>query len=427
MKKIFILSLAFLATISVMAQGVKQDIEKNKNVSGSNYLAYPGPDQRVLTAAPAGFEPFYISHYGRHGSRFLIGTGAYDKPYATLMRADSLGKLTQFGQNVLWRVSAIRSEARNRDGELTPLGAQQHREIAQRMYERFPQVFAGETDIDAKSTVVIRCILSMENELQQLLVNNPKLKIRHDASHFDMYYMNYDNPILSKQRYPDALRKQYDELVSRHSHPERLMKLIFNDDNYWKNNVNGQKLFSQLFKLASNVQSTELRHQLTLYDLFTDEELYDEWKKNNASWYIGYGPCPMNGGKQPFSQSNLLRNIIHETDSLLPLKHPGATLRFGHEVVVMPLACLLELNNCGKQITDLEKLDEQGWVNYRIFPMGCNIQFVFYRNASQPDDIIFKVLLNENEATLPIREYAKSFYRWKDFKEYFEKKLETYR
>src|SRR3712207_7605834 len=58
------------------------------------------------------------------------------------------------------------------------------------MIRNFPEVFAGVTNIDARSTVVIRCILSMENALQQLLTVNPQLRITHDASYHDMYYMN---------------------------------------------------------------------------------------------------------------------------------------------------------------------------------------------------------------------------------------------
>ena len=56
----------------------------------------------------------------------------------------------------------------------------------------------------------------------------------------------------------------------------------------------------------------------------------------------------------PFSQRNLLRNIIETADTVTQTQ---ATLRFGHEVCVMPLACLLELDNCGLDPKDLPNLD----------------------------------------------------------------------
>ena len=72
----------------------------------------------------------------------------------------------------------------------------------------------------------------------------------------------------------------------------------------------------------SNVQSTELRHKLSLYDIFSDDEIYDNWLMNNAYWYIAYGPSPLNGGTQPFSQRNLLRRSSARADSCMAFPTP---------------------------------------------------------------------------------------------------------
>ena len=117
--------------------------------------------------------------------------------------------------------------------------------------------------------------------------------------------------------------------------------------------------------------------------------------------------------------------IIHEADSCLKLKAPGATLRYGHDTMVMPLTCLLNINGTGKQIADLEQIDDEGWNNYRIFPMACNLQFVFYRKAGS-EDIIFKILDNEDEATLPIKTDIAPYYHWNDFKKYCNEILSKY-
>ena len=103
----------------------------------------------------------------------------------------------------------------------------------------------------------------------------------------------------------------------------------------------------------------------------------------------------------------------------------GAVLRFGHEVCVMPLACLLELGNCGAKVDDLEKLDEQ-WRNYKIFPMACNIQLVFYRPVNGKGDILVKALLNEREVTLPVKTKQYPYYKWKDLRKYYQDKLEWF-
>ncbi len=424
-KNILTFVLALCALLS-SAQTPREEIKENIFRSGSNYYAYPGPLQERLTPSPSNYVPFYISHYGRHGSRYLINDSDYDKAFKALSRADSLQKLTPFGKDVLRRVTMIREEANMRHGELTLRGAEQHQGIARRMIERFPRVFEGATDIDAKSTVVIRCILSMENALHALLRVNPLLKVRHDASEHDMWYMNFHDAQLSKARFAPEIEKQYDEFCKRHQHNERIMNSLFNDKKYWSNQVNAQDLAYHLFKMASNIQSTELRHEVSLYDVFNEDELYDMWLQTNAWWYINYGPSPMNGGIAPYSQRNLLSVMIAEADSCLRLPHPGATLRYGHEVCVMPLACLLELDDFGKPIADLEMLDDEGWACYKIFPMGCNIQLVFYRPVSGEGDILLKVLLNENEARLPLTPVDGPYYKWSDFRAYFLKKLEDF-
>ena len=75
--------------------------------------------------------------------------------------ADSAGVLTNEGKDVLKKLHLMYAESYKRWGELTPLGAQQHQQIARRMYRRFPSVFRDSVWVDAKSTDVIRCILSM--------------------------------------------------------------------------------------------------------------------------------------------------------------------------------------------------------------------------------------------------------------------------
>lgn len=426
MKRLIMMLAVLAATLCTTAQTARQDFAKDIHYSASNYLAYPGPRQAKLTPAPKGKKPFYISHYGRHGSRYLINPKQYDNPYRVLQKADSLGKLTPLGRDVLRRLKLIREEAAGRYGELTQLGAEQHRQIARRMFERFPEVFEGEARIDAKSTVVIRCILSMENALQQLVALNPKLRIRHDASEHDMWYMNYQDQLLRSQAMDSAVQAKYRAYADRYENNDRLMTQLFNDTAYVRRHVNPIRLNVDLFKIASNIQSTELRHTLTLYDLFNDDEVYCNWKKENAWWYIAYGPSTVSGGNQPYTQRNLLRRIIEEADSCLRLYKPGATLRFGHETMVMPLTCLLNLNGFGYATDDFDSLERHGWINYRVFPMAANLQFVFYRRDVNDKDVLVKVLLNENEATLPLKSNIAPYYRWKDVREFYLAKLDAY-
>jgi len=426
MRKIIILSV-FLALVSVVAgQTPRDDIRKNIRCSASNYMAYPGPTRHKLTPPPAGMKPFYISHYGRHGSRYHNQPRTYAQPWQTMARADSLGKLTPLGHDVTLRLGRICRDAENHWGELTALGAEQHRQIAARMYERFPEVFADSTDVDARSTMVIRCILSMEVALQRLVALNPTLRIHHNATHRDMHYLNQQDKRLFAIKTDSTTQKFYNAFARKYNASDRLMRNLFNDTAYVRRHVDARELSDQLFKVASNIQSTELSREVTLYDLFTDEETYRYWRKDNAWWYVAFGACPVNGALQPYTQRNLLRRIISDADQHIAMAKPSVQLRYGHETVVMPLACLLDIDGYGLETDDLESLDKRGWANYRIFPMAANIQFVFYRSDDRKGEVLFKVLMNENEAHLPLKTSNWPYYRWSDFKEHYLKKLDDF-
>ena len=321
------------------------------------------------------------------------------------------------------------TESYKRWGELTPLGAQQHQQIARRMYRRFPSVFRDSVWVDAKSTDVIRCILSMENELQELIRHNPRLRIRHDASAHDMYFMKQPDKKLSHQRDSSAVKNTIDEWGKRNIDTKPLMARLFKDKEYVTKKVDAGQLTFDLFSLASIVQNSEIRHSLSLYNLFTADELYQLWQRSNAWWYLRYASAPQSGGNQPFSQRNLLRKIITDADSCLALPHPGATLRFGHDTMVMPLTCLLNLNNNDIRVSDIDSLTLKDWSSTRIVPMAANIQFVFYKNPKNPKaDVLVKVLLNEEEATLPLPKTSTPYYyRWSDFKKFYLSKLNSYR
>ena len=428
MKKILLIAIASLfVSKTLFAQDVKSEIIANKSLSASNSLAYPMPKNTKDTPAPKGYKPCYLSHYGRHGSRFIIDKNDYLKPLDLFLKADAQHLLTPKGCEVLEKWKKIELESRDRYGELTDLGARQHQEIAERMYRRFPMIFSDSSCIEAKSTVVIRCILSMENELLKFATLNPRLKMKHDASHHDMYYMNLNDSVLFSKRKSKEVKNLIDNWENSNIHPQRCIQQLFTDTTFVAKEMGVLKLYLTLFRVASSLQNSEVGNSVSLLDLFTNDELYALWQRNNIHWYFTSGPSPQNGGMQPFSQRNLLKNIMHQADSCLQLKHPGATLRFGHETIVLPLVCLLGINGHDKQIDSIDKLEQEGWVNYRIFPMAANVQLVFYRRSENDKDVLVKVLLNEQEATLPLPTKHAPYYRWSDFKNYYNAKLKSFK
>ena len=371
----------------VFETSAKEEITANRFLSGSNYLDYDRQlSTKPLTPCPKNYEPYYMSHYGRHGSRWLISDGNYSRPISTLKIAKEQGKLTPLGEKTLETLEAIYKTSTKRLGDLTTVGERQHHGIGKRMVQNFPEIFKSkDLKIDARSTTVNRCILSMIAECEELAAANPTAQIHNDVSESLQFYLNQPWDGIVKEMGRNTGDKEDLEYTLKYTHPERLMK--------------------ELFKL------------------FTEDEIYDMWRQKNIGWYLDYGASPVSGGKMPFSQLNLLKNIIETTDTVTQTQ---ATLRFGHEVCVMPLACLLELDNCGMVVDNLDELDKY-WRNYRIFPMGCNIQLIFYRpKKGKTGDILVKALLNEREAYLPITTDQWPYYKWQDLRQYYLDKIAAF-
>ena len=423
MKRLFFICLALVGVMSLTA-GVRDDFKANPKLSANNYQAYPTSGFPAITAAPAGYEPFFINHYGRHGSRWLINNSKYAFPLQMLEKGEQAGKLTRRGQEVLDTLRIVYEASHGRLGELSDLGHEQHQGIARRMFQNFPQVFQDGAPVVARSTVVIRCILSMQNEVDVLASLNPRLHITTDASEATMYYMNYSDSVVKPLR--ASVNEVERQCLKKWVNPKKMLSKLFSDQRWVKDNITSdeaRKMMLYLFEVGGNMQSHRLYQDVNWYDLFSADDIYSVWRYNNVYWYLHSAETPLTQNRVDYMEANLLRNFIQDADRAITSDDPapGASLRFGHESVVLPLCCLMGLNGADYRTTDLETLD-QHWQTYKMFPMAANLQFVYFRKAGS-DDILLLPLLNEREATLPVETDVAPYYHWSDVRDYFIDKL----
>ncbi|OWV12696.1 hypothetical protein B7989_07110 [Fibrobacter sp. UWB5] len=425
---------------AVAISGFAQD----RHQMGSNYYAYPTPTAKY-TKAPAGYKPFYLSHYGRHGSRFHQPADHYHALYNTLAKADSLGKLTDLGKSLLERAKYLDEYAAPRAGDLTQLGVAQHQGIAKRMVKNFPEVFKNDAYVEAYASTSVRCVVSMAAFLEELHALKPKVEIHQESG---KYLMSFISPldfgkIINESNTP-AWQKENEKLYS-HVNPTRMMRALFNDSNYIKKNVDGGDLLSKIYEIGNSLQgSPEI--EFNFDDLWTDEEFTARWHAQNAWWYSVLGNNPF-AKKQGLENARpLLKNVLDEADKVIaadtaktdktagkkPAKKTTATLRFGHDTVIFPFAVLLQLEN-GTQNTGIETADMENlhkiWRDYEISPMAANVQLVFYKSSKKGAPILVKVMLNEIEQKLPVTCDSATikncpdvpYYRWEDVKEFYGK------
>ena len=425
--KILFITALLVAIHSAYAQSVIDLIRQTASYASCNYHTYPDSITAKLTPSPKGKKPFYISHYGRHGSRYISNRNGYDTPYIMMVHADSLDELTTVGQKVMHEMKSIMHDTEDRWGELTGYGKRQLQNIGRRMVERFPEVLCPGANVKCISTVVPRCIESMGSYALEMLQACPKLNITMQASKRTQWYMNYqDNKLRKKYMTPEA-KKAYDAYAKPRLGNSRLMEEIFKNPDIVEEFVDEEYFTYYLMKMALFQQNISYNRNPRLIELFNTDEFYRMWQVDNVLWYIQHGACKLNGGNQPYSQRYLLRQLIADADSCIQLDKPGAQLRFGHDTVLLPLVCLIGVNGYDLATDNLDELEAKGWWCSSVFPMASNLQFIFYRSNIKDKDILFKVLLNEEEATLPIQTDCAPYYHWSDFRQYCLDKLAAYK
>ena len=425
--KLFVSALFLCVAQGLGAQTVIDLIKANPAYASCNYNTYPDTITAVYTPAPAGKKPFYFSHYGRHGSRYISSRSGFDIPFKMVALADSLNELTPTGQRVYQEMKLVMQDTEGRWGELTGYGRKQHRNIARRMARNFPEVFHPGARVQAYSTVVPRCIESMGTALIELLQEEPTLQVSQESSLRNQWFMNYQDRELRRQQMTPQIRKVYNEYITKYMGNTRLMELIFKNPDIVGEVVDEGQFNYYLMKMGLFQLNTHLYRNTYLLDIFQTDELYRMWQIDNALWYLQQGACKLNGGRQPYSQRHLLRRIIADADSCIRLADPGAQLRYGHETVLLPLVCLIGINGYDLETDDFSQLEAKGWWCSSVFPMGSNLQFIFYRSGLDDSDVLFKVLLNEEEARLPIQTDCAPYYHWNDFRTYCLDKLDRYK
>ena len=428
-KSFFVIAAGFFLATSINAQTTDEELAKHPEFTSSNYLVYPEPVNIKYTKAPAGYKPFYISHYGRHGSRYHHDSNEYKYIYKTLSKADSAGKLTELGKQALAYAKVLYKKAAPQKGDLTQVGVHQHEGIAKRMYKNFPEVFkdvnvAGKKvtpHVKAYASTSGRCIVSMAAFIGELRAQNPKISpelisgksYMNFISAFDWNKLDYSKV----KTYTDESDKLW-----KNVNPQPFLKKLFADSNYVVNNIEADKFYNRFFEIATSLQGMDkpLLDEIaekakvpadSFVNLFTTEEKITRWKAQNAWWYSLEGTSPLINSQNGLDFAKpTLQNILDEADAAIAadtslnarrksapsgtLTPIAATLRFGHDAALLPLAALMQLPIANAKVSDLSKLHEQ-WNDFRIIPMAANLQMVFYKAPNKP--ILVKFLYNEIE------------------------------
>ena len=411
MKRLYAL-LLLLLPLALSAQTAREslmaDIQENIFRAGMNMDPYeyiPGPQ----TPAPKGYKPFYISHYGRHGSRSNWGGKPYADISAKYHRAFDAGLLTAEGKAAMEQIDEVIRLHDNMDGRLTYLGTQEHRQIARRMYQNYKPVFHnGSKKISARSSTSQRVIVSMCAFTGELMEQEKGLDIHWDTGEELMKILSTDSNRATRDSVYKILARQ-----ARENMPDTaaFLRRVFTDHAAARPLTgNPVSLMQQTYNMAVGCAAFQLDDRL--FRLFSWDELYAYQQNLAMSFYLRQCNSVEFGDERMKVLDPLIRDIIEKADAAIATGEYAADLRFGHDYQLLALSSRLGLKGVA------ERMDQQtckDWPGWRYTPFGGNVQLIFYRNKA--GDVLVKPLLNERETPILGLE-GFPYYKWEDVKSY---------
>ena len=410
MKKLFLLIALMLPLMAAaqqkdpaLAAEYKENIFRTAvNMDPYEYL--PGPK----TAAPKGYKPFYISHYGRHGAR-SNWEGGYAEILKLYDKAHKDGYLTAQGEAAREQIAEIIRLHNHMDGRLTYLGQLEHRQIAERMYNNYKDVFKkGSKKLTAISSMTPRCIISMNAATGQLLSMQPDLDFHLDTGETLQKYISSDHTSEMRREIGKIMGKYY----ARHTPDVKAFsEKVFTPAAREKIPAKEIVPFMMAtYNMATACPAFGLDDRL--FRLFTDDDLYWYAQGISMNFYLGQCNSLEFGDVRMPRAEPLIDDIVERADAAIATGEYCADLRYGHDYQVLALASLLGLEGVA------ERMDQNtcvNWAGWKYTPFAANIQLIFYRNKE--GDVLVYPMLNERETKI-IGLKGGPYYKWDDFKTY---------
>ena len=418
MKKILttLIAAAFVLCAGAQSLPPLEQLKANPRKAYGNDYPYQ-QDATTLTKSPSGYKPFYISHYARHGSRYYWTDQLYKDLDTLLTKAHAHHLLTAEGEAFHDRFMAAKPELMAGVSELTDLGWEQHQGIARTMYNRFPEVFRRGGNVLAVSSLVGRCVLSMSAFCQELVQCNPKIEIREQSARHTLDAVvpgDGQNP--NKHHFP-TVKPRYeqhrDQFHYSNSLSEKIIARTFISTEGLAADVN--RIPWDFINLYTSLPS--IGHEGMMGSIITDEEIAEQWEQSNLGSYSWvFGP--------QYEMIPILQDIITKADAVIDGSSDRvADLRFGHDGCIGPLTVLMGINGADRDPDDPYEVKNcyQNWETCK----ACNLQLIFYRSKKPTDDILVKCLLNGLEATLPVPTTQSPYYKWSDFRDFYNNRIAT--
>lgn len=385
-------SLLVLALLLALSAAVAQDIRTG--------VMHPYPGSPGLeTPPPAGYKAFYISHFGRHGSRYLSYEKVVLPALQPLSAAEQEGLLTPEGEYLLQMVRELHLKSAGMWGQLSELGVAEHQGIARRMVARYPAVFKD--SVRVMSSIYPRCIVSMSASTGEIARLAPKTK------------------------WSFCVGKRYQSVVNTAHRPEGWISGASQQKEYLKENLDMDSMLANIFSnpaRGKEIVGNPVSFAKAIFNAWADREAIG-LEPFSLDRIIGEKNVNVIAASESLAgyrnmaipnADSLITDIVLRADVAIKRNKPSADLRYGHDNGLMRL--LVQIGIEGYP-ANLDNDTASAFCFGEKVPLAANIQIVFYRNKK--GKVLVKFLVNEKESSLTELSGG-PYYKWEDVRALLE-------
>lgn len=397
-----IFAVAVAATLSVHGAGPMDTRYSIRQCEGS-LTPYPSvvPDEEH----PDSLVAVFINHVGRHGARYPSSAANCRKLRAALVKADSLGTITQTGRDLLRLTDKVIRLSNGQWGALDSLGMAEQAEIATRMTRNYPELFGRDAIVDAISSYSPRAMMSMYCFTHRLDRLNNETTFRTSTGRVNSPLLR---PFDTVQAYIDFRdNKEWESTYMEYFEAEcpttAIMRALgtrfpFDDAAHVRD------LAYSEWAVVAGCSAMSVEVDPLVY--FSIEEFNALWSCFNLRQYLRYSASTVSTVPAEIA-AQLVHDLVSTTDAFINGDTSTTVrLRFGHAETLMPLLSLLRLRGC-YYLTNYFDTVAQHWRDFDIVPMAANLQLVLFRSRSGGK---YYVRASLNERPVPLLPNSEDVY-----------------
>lgn len=367
-----------------------------------------------IITLPDSLEAIHVEYVARHGARFLSSRDKISDIETLLLEARKKNYLTADGMEFLRLLQIVEATNAGKWGDLSKIGIEEEAKLAARMHQMLPQLSMRGSKVEAISSPMPRCVMTMYEFTHGLVSKFDSIKVATDEGNqfLPLLCCFSANEKYAQWRENGDWREIYNDFVRRHVPILPALKIVSNPH---LSNSQLRNITLQMYEVLKACRAAGLPAPTTQW--MSEDEYEACWKASNLQHYLRNSISPLSDIAQSATMP-LLKAIVNSADAAImnPIGAPAFKGYFGHAETLLPLLAAMKLPGCYAMPENLDNLSKE-WKVEEITPLAANLVILL---AKAPSGTIYASLQLNGQNISPLPAEGE-IVKWNELRQYWLK------